>query len=306
MIKLVWRVHPDGLFETQWIRELFAKGGIMYEEVQDLKGEHVYHKAVIVFNHSIDYESYFQKYENAQVPYGAIHLSDEMLSDTTRFYGHRMCKFVFRNYHHPIVLSKYKHVVTFGLGYKSGFARNTPPVPGAMRYYNWTFAGNVHTPERLQCVSPFLTTVPYHVHATTQGFNSASGLNTEAYRALMDQSKFVLCPIGQGNIDSFRVYEALEAGAIPIVLSSTPIQPYSPSYWHAMFPWMRASVLPMVIHTNWTAAAETVRSILQNKATFEDIQSQMIAFWEDAKKIWGLSLANYCFMLVSVMHEDLS
>lgn len=297
MIKLVWRVNPAGLFETQWIHELFAIGGVKYEDVLDLKGEQVIPNAVVVFNHAIDYETYFQNYEDLEVPYGAIHLSDETLTDSTRFYGHRMCKFVYRNYHNPLVLARHKHVVTFGLGYKNGFARTH--TEAVARYYNWSFAGNVHTPERVQCLTPFLQFSPYKLHTTNQGFNSASGLSTDEYRNLMDDSKFVICPIGQGNIDSFRVYEALESGAIPIVLAATPMQPYTPSYWHALFPWMKASTIPMVIHNDWNAAAKTVRDILQNKETYLDIQSQLVAFWKDAKKIWGVTLGHYCSSLDS-------
>ncbi len=304
-VSLVWRIRPDGLFETQWIRELLAIGGVDYEEVFDLDGTTVVPRAVVVFNHSIDYEAYFQKYEDAGVKYGAIHLSDETLSDSYDFYGHKACVFVFRNYYHPVILSKYRHVVTLGLGYKSGFAHAQDDKPASPRYYHWSFAGNIHTPERLACLTPMMGLVPYKVHTTNAGFNSATGLSVQEYRALMDDSKFVICPIGQGNIDSFRVYEALEAGAIPIVLAATPIQPYKPSYWHAIFPWMRAQTIPMVIHHNWDDAAKTIREILQNKATYEDLRQQVATFWDGAKRIWAGSLAAYCLMLASVIHDDL-
>lgn len=304
MINLVWRLHPDTLFETQWIRELFAIGNIEYNDRIDLDGKDVLPQSVVVFNHSIDYESYFQKYENANLPYGAIHLSDETLADTTNFYGHRTCKFVFRNYHHPGLSTKFNHVVTFGLGYKNGFKDGT--IQNQMgRYYHWSFAGNAHSPERVSCLLPFASLIPHYVHTTQESFNSSSGLPTEKYAALMRDSKFVICPIGQGNIDSFRVYEALEAGAIPIVLASTQFQPYNPSYWHAIFPWMRVATIPMLIHRNWQEAAETMAKILQTKETYEDVHSQLIQFWDDAKKIWGTTLAHYCAGL-SVMQLDLS
>lgn len=292
MIKLVWRINPDGLFEKEWIYELLQRGGVEYEEVFDLDGNRVFPSAVVVFNHTVDYETYFQKYQDAQVKFGAIHLSDEQLGDTTRFYSHPMCNFVFRNYHHPL-LTHHKHVVTFGLGYKTGFARTTNPRE-TKRYYNWTFAGNSHTPERMECMSPFMKMYPFKVHTTSLGFNASNGLSTDKYRDLMDDSRFVICPIGQGNIDSFRVYEALESGAIPIVVASTKYQPYTPSYWHAIFPWMQASTIPMIIHNNWNDAAVTVARILQLKDVYEEIQTEMIAFWNDAKNIWACALKTYC------------
>lgn len=303
MINVVWRINPEGLFETQWIRELLERGKIQYQEVLDLDGTKVIPRSVVIFNHSIDYESYFQRYEDAQTQYGAIHLSDETLVDTTRFYEHTMCKFVFRNYHHPMVASKYGHVVTFALGYKNGFKDMV--TSSNSRYYHWSFAGNAHTEDRLSCITPFRKLIPYHVHTTHGGFNSSSGLSVKEYRALMNDSKFVICPIGQGNLDSFRVYEALEAGAIPIVLASTEVQPYQPSYWHAIFPWMRVSPIPMLIHRNWEDAANTMTHLLQNKQAYEEVYNNLLKFWEDAKTIWGVTLANYCAGL-SVMQLDLS
>lgn len=303
MIHLVWRVDPETLFETQWIRELLAIGKVNYTDIIDLEGTQLLPKSVVVFNHSIpNYEAYFQRYEEAKLAYGAIHLSDETLEDTFEFYGHSMCKFVFRNYHHPVVATKYNHVVMFGLGYKTGFKK---PSKLNGRYYNWSFAGNVHTQQRIACLFPFRNMIPHYVHTTNEGFNSQSGLSIEQYRELMDDSKFVICPIGQGNIDSFRVYEALEAGAIPIVLANTPLQPYQPSYWHAIFPWMRTVTIPMLIHKNWEDAAQTMAKILQNKSTYEEIYAQLQSFWSEAKMIWGVTLANYCEGL-SVMQLDLS
>lgn len=306
MIHLVWRIRPDGLFETQWIRELLAKGGIEHDEVFDFEGTYIQPRSIVVFNHCVDYEAYFQKYEDAGIKYGAIHLSDETLGDTTNFYGHKNCIFVYRNYHHPIVSAKYPHVVTFGLGYKSGFTKVDNIPTGPTRYYTWSFAGNIHTPERMACVKPMLSMVPHRIHTTSGGFNAIGGLPTEEYRALMDDSKFVMCPIGQGNVDSFRVYEALEAGAIPVVIAETPMQPYKPSYWHVIFPWMQAKVIPMIIHRNWEEAAKTMRDIVQNKEAYEQLQKHVVDFWENAKKIWGTTLAAYSLMLPSAtMHEDL-
>lgn len=305
-IHLVWRIDPAVLFETQWIRELLSRGNIDYDDIYDLDGTSVVSNAVIVFNHSVDYETYFQRYQDSNTPFGAIHLSDETLTDTTTFYGHTMCKFVFRNYHNPLVASRHNHVITFGLGYKQGFvdSSTTTEQPNG-RYYNWSFAGNIHTPERLACILPFESLIPHFVHTTREGFNASSGLAIDKYASLMRDSKFAICPIGQGNIDSFRVYEALEAGAIPIVVASTQAQPYQPSYWHAIFPWMRAVTIPMLIHRDWHDAAKTMAKMLQDKSIYEDVHSQLQKFWNDAKNIWGITLANYCAGL-SVMQLDLS
>jgi len=53
-------------------------------------------------------------------------------------------------------------------------------------------------------------------HTTTQ-WNDPNGLNTQQYAALLNNSKFSLSPMGNYSVDCFRVYESLEAGAIPII-----------------------------------------------------------------------------------------
>jgi hypothetical protein len=48
-------------------------------------------------------------------------------------------------------------------------------------------------------------------------FNDPQGLSTKSYAELLNQTKFALCPRGNFSVDTFRFYEALEAGTIPIV-----------------------------------------------------------------------------------------
>lgn len=43
----------------------------------------------------------------------------------------------------------------------------------------------------------------------------------------------MLCPVGHYNLDTFRVYEALEAGAVPVVLSTSQDQDYG--YFEGLF-----------------------------------------------------------------------
>ena len=51
-------------------------------------------------------------------------------------------------------------------------------------------------------------------------------LSGEAYWEIMTQSIFIPCPLGNMNIDTYRLFDALEAGAIPIILKGYAFQPY--------------------------------------------------------------------------------
>jgi len=105
-------------------------------------------------------------------------------------------------------------------------------------------------------------------------------LDVPSYRALMNQSKYVLCPIGHCNIDSFRVYEALEAGAIPITISITSIQRWM--YWDALLgvpvPWIAAPSIQ--------CAHDELQKQIENNTI--DAQAQAVAeVWAATKKKWA-------------------
>ena len=78
------------------------------------------------------------------------------------------------------------------------------------------------------------------------GFNSRHALSTSDYRGLLLESILSPCPIGNCSFDSFRVYESLEAGCIPIAVASTPLQPEN--YYARLF---RTDDLPFPTVIDW-------------------------------------------------------
>jgi hypothetical protein len=289
MMNLVWAIDPDTCFETHWIHELFQD--VQYGEFKMDALSPVIRNSVIIFNHSIDYKSLFNMYARLDVPYGVVHLSDETLEDDVSFYNDPQCKFVIRTYLHPVAFFNPK-VLTIGLGYKKGFKRDneydTTPLE---RYYNWSFAGNIHDETRLNAIKPFMNTLPYKLHTTATGFNSPEGLDIHAYRDLMNDSRFVPCLIGQGNIDTFRFYEALEAGAIPVVIARTPQQPVIPSYWHGIF---KDSELPFIIGDTWDTCVGMMQIMLQKKEKYIESVYACKMLWEQTKHKWRRRIAELC------------
>lgn len=68
---------------------------------------------------------------------------------------------------------------------------------------------------------------------TTKGF--AQGLDRKEYFEKMARAKTVPCPSGAVSEESFRLYEALEAGAVPIADLISPLRSYSINYWNKLF-----------------------------------------------------------------------
>lgn len=69
----------------------------------------------------------------------------------------------------------------------------------------------------------------------TEGFTQ--GLPPTEYTAAMVRAKIAPAPSGAVTPDSFRLYEALQAHAIPIADDVSPLEPYdSRGFWRRMFP----------------------------------------------------------------------
>jgi hypothetical protein len=93
------------------------------------------------------------------------------------------------------------------------------------------FAGQVTHTRRFQCVSE-LRNLPGGELLETAGFTQ--GLAPEEYVAKMARARVVPCPSGPETPDTFRVFEALESGAIPIVDALSPSSDKT-GYWQMLF-----------------------------------------------------------------------
>lgn len=99
------------------------------------------------------------------------------------------------------------------------------------KFRDWCFAGQISHSRREQCEG-VLKNMSGGVLLGTAGFTQ--GYPPEDYMRLMASAKVVPCPSGPVAPDTFRVYEALEAGCVPIVDGKAPI-PYPDGYWQQVF-----------------------------------------------------------------------
>jgi hypothetical protein len=97
---------------------------------------------------------------------------------------------------------------------------------------DWFFSGQV-THQRRQLMAAALEGLPNGVLNKTDGF--AKGMKHWDYFHHIGSSHAVICPPGAVTQDSFRVYETLEAGSIPIVDALTP-DGKDTGYWQKLFP----------------------------------------------------------------------
>lgn len=112
-----------------------------------------------------------------------------------------------------------------------GWTPNEGFEPHMQRELDWFFAGQVTHLRRSTCVEA-IKGLQNGLLIQTDGFGK--GLPHSVYCQAMKAAKMVPCPSGPMTVDSFRVCEALELGAIPILDTESPLYKF-PSYWNMVF-----------------------------------------------------------------------
>lgn len=116
----------------------------------------------------------------------------------------------------------------FGVGFTPHF-NNLPSTPFDKDIDVFLAGQNTHV--RRNKAFAALAQMDNAVSYPTQGFTQ--GMNPDDYTDAMCRTRVAPCPAGVFSPDSFRVYEALEAHAIPIADDISPDPKYdSQGYWH--------------------------------------------------------------------------
>lgn len=92
----------------------------------------------------------------------------------------------------------------------------TPPTPPKKlnKTIKYAYMGQVNTQDRKQVVE-IMKTLPDSYLLETEGFSQ--GLEREDYNTVLGSTRIIPCPGGHVSPDSFRLYEALEAGCTPVL-----------------------------------------------------------------------------------------
>lgn len=167
---------------------------------------------------------------------------------------------------------------------------------GDERPLDWSFAGQITHERRQQCATALKSILQDENYqgrlVETQGFTQ--GLPHDEYYRLMASSKIVLCPSGPETPDTFRFYEALEAGCLPIVDDKTPKDKEKTEYWQKLF---ATDDLPFPVITDW----RKLKGIMVNYIDrFPRVNSRVFAWWQLYKRQLAYNLQediNYLSMV---------
>lgn len=120
-----------------------------------------------------------------------------------------------------------------GTGYPTHFLNDIPRLPPS-KDLDYFFAGQTtaHNPNRVKMISAISSNQLNSQVVITDGFGQ--GLAHQDYYAGMARSKVALCPSGPELPDTFRLFEALELGCLPIVDEVSRKQRFD-GYWEWFF-----------------------------------------------------------------------
>ena len=200
--------EPYELYERIWLEDIFQKKIILKPFETELIPNDSW--VIVQRPYSSILNTYFEKLNNANISFKVIHLSDEFCSDCIDFYKLPNCKAVIRNYLREDT-PDLPHILTIPLGYHHKTMSDTKTFDE--RKLVWSFHGT-NWFGRQEALSPWMNITPNNC-VLTPDWNHPSMVKEHDYVQTLSNSKFI--PILRGNNpETFRVYEALEAGCIPI------------------------------------------------------------------------------------------
>ena len=140
-----------------------------------------------------------------------------------------------------------------------------------MKKYTWCFAGQIHAQVGRAKMIESLKKCngEYHLQVN-KGWQSKDSLGAQDYRGVLSDSIFVPCPRGNSSVDTFRLYEALEVGVIPIVEKS--------DYWENLL-----GEHPLIETDCWDGIHKDINLLLENKEWIEEHSKKIQKWWSDYK-----------------------
>jgi hypothetical protein len=230
-LNLVWRrASLDRVLEGYFIKEVLLGGvrrPVRQVLLEDNGGGTLEHDSLFVVLRGDLSDVVRAARENGLQNIGVLQLGDEGGVNDRSFYKH--ADYVLRHYwfEEIIRLDAKQKVVWVPNGYRTGVGPIDPARTLSMhsRRLMGFFAGSFHQQslnhERMEMMRVIQEAKLPFLLCGSEGFGI--GLSPSAYAGLMGDSRFALAPGGMSP-ETIRLYDALEHGAIPILLETSYIE----------------------------------------------------------------------------------
>jgi len=268
------------LYECKWLFTLFGDLKSVTIDHVDLSSAVPNDCPIFILQrpHILKATKLLLKWSRAGAKFKILHLSDELLADNQRdpllAYQLPGCVSVLRTYiRDDFPEGTEQKVKVIPLGYRwsplnscqSPLSR-TPNLP--FREIHWCFFGTDWN-GRSELLKPIINSNLIKSYKLFPNWNDPSGLSCEEYIHEMTNSVFVPCPDGV-NPETFRFYEALEAGCIPLIVKTEKNA--------AWFKWV-SNYIPLVANDNWEDALRIMYTLLSNPRRLEVYRDEILKGW---------------------------
>ncbi|MFN5889929.1 MAG: hypothetical protein ACK448_06000 [Bacteroidota bacterium] len=240
-LELIWQTSEgeQTSFELEYICDLLFKDIPHHRNYDDKNYSTVLNNAIIIYSNNqrgpdFDFINYLNKFKKNNFTFYLWHLSNESLLHNCEYYS--LAKHVFRSYYYRD-LSQNDSLTYLPLGFKSGYLNRSNNFDITNKTLAFSFIGQPKS-DRIELIEVLNNLKDSFIH-TTNSWNCTNALTQTECKQIYQQSRFVPCPKGWINPDSFRIMEALESGSIPI------IKEYDDANYFNI-PWEINSPIPMV------------------------------------------------------------
>jgi len=240
---LIWgKYHRD--YSNKWIYEILNK--INFQTIDSDK-ELENKDTLIIIDSSVEKKAeFYTKLKILCSKIFLIHLGDETgIYDLNSVYEN--CNHVWRAFCSRRYFNN-KKVDCIAIGYKSGVEINKKDLD---RKYKWAFIGTPHKSSRHDLLFQFSSIQPSFSYKTEK-FNKKI-MDVKEMTQILSQTSFLPCPNGFVHPETYRVYEALECGCIPIVENAY-------KYYDRLFP-----NNPFLKVDKWIEAKEIINEWTEQK-----------------------------------------
>jgi hypothetical protein len=265
------------LYEGTWLQELFGRPTTFVIEPVSAQDPPPKDSPVFIIQRPYIEKAtaLMEKWNESGATFSILHMSDELATDDISSYDFSGCLNVLRFYQRSNLPEK---VTTIPLGYhwtlREG-SKNmlivTPRLP--FRSLTWSFFGTDWN-NRKNLLQPLYDISGAYKAQFFKDWNDSQALGSEAYTSALLDTVFVPCPDGV-NPETFRFYEALECGCIPLIVTTE-----TNATW-VDYITEHIQVLPL---KSWEDAAKFVTHLQQNVEMLEVYRTKVLSSWIEWRK----------------------
>ena len=273
------------LYECKWLFNLFGNFKTVTIDHVDLSSAVPTDCPIFILQrpHILNATKLLIEWGKAGAKFKVLHLSDELSGpqkDPLFIYELPHCISILRTYiRDDFPPGTENKIRVIPLGYRWSTLKPsqnpllfTPQIP--FRENHWCFFGTDWN-GRSEVLAPLLKANLLKSCKFFPNWNDPSGLTREEYIQEMTNSVFVPCPDGV-NPETFRFYEALEAGCIPLIVKTE-----KNADW---FKWV-SNKIPLIANDTWDDAVRIMYTLLSNPRRLEVYREQILMGWWSWREI---------------------